>query len=65
MNDALQNVRNMQERALLILTVLVPPKQIQRDASLSEAQLARDLERATDSFQDNEIQQSPDTSNEP
>jgi hypothetical protein len=65
MNDELQqHVPDVQQRALLILAALVPPKQIQRDAKLSEAQLADDLERATDMFPENESQGTPDVSNE-
>ena len=49
MSDALQEkVSDVDERALLILTTLVPPKAIQREGKRDEGQLARELEEATD-----------------
>jgi hypothetical protein len=53
MSEALRDeVPDVEERALLILAPLVPPKQIQRDSKMNEGQLARDLEAAADKFPD-------------
>lgn len=61
MSDALRDaVPDVKERALLILTPLAPPGQIQREAKLNEAQLAHALERAIDLVPDEQLENEGD-----
>lgn len=51
LSDKLRNeVPDARQRALLILSVFAPPKVIEREAGIDRADLARQLEQATDAL---------------
>lgn len=51
MSEALRdNVPDLEQRVVLILTPLAPPKSIEREARMSEEELAGKLDQATDAF---------------
>jgi hypothetical protein len=55
MSDDLRKVRDIKKRALLILASIFPPKRIRWQEGISQEELAKKLEEATDAFTDDKV----------